>query len=175
MACIGLPDENRAQDSVASTGQVRVNPCSQRAFRGCAGGAAGRLGRAVSGFFLVAALAFAQGAAARGSSWEQSGDNAADVPVGTVNVGELPREAVATLGLIGEGGPYPYEKDGVVFGNFERQLPHHRRGFYHEYTVPTPHARNRGARRIVCGGPLRHTDNCYYSDDHYASFKRIVE
>ncbi len=124
----------------------------------------------------MAALAFTQGAAARGSSWDESSDSgAAGATVGTVSVGALPREAVATLGLIGEGGPYPYEKDGVVFGNFERQLPHHRRGFYHEYTVPTPHAHNRGARRIVCGGPLRRTDNCYYSDDHYASFKRIVE
>ncbi|WP_405045114.1 ribonuclease [Paraburkholderia sp.] len=121
-------------------------------------------------------MAFTQGAAARGSSWDESSDSgAAGATVGTVSVGALPREAVATLGLIGEGGPYPYEKDGVVFGNFERQLPHHRRGFYHEYTVPTPHAHNRGARRIVCGGPLRRTDNCYYSDDHYASFKRIVE
>ncbi len=94
---------------------------------------------------------------------------------GTVSSSSLPREAVATLGLIASGGPYPYSKDGVVFGNFERILPKQRRGFYHEYTVPTPHARNRGAKRIVCGGPLRRIDNCYYTDDHYASFKRIVE
>jgi ribonuclease T1 len=87
----------------------------------------------------------------------------------------LPGEAVNTLNLIAAGGPYPYQKDGVVFGNFERVLPAHRRGYYHEYTVPTPHARNRGARRIVCGGPLQRTDNCYYSDDHYTSFNRIVE
>jgi ribonuclease T1 len=100
-----------------------------------------------------------------------------DVPanIGTIAVAQLPAEAVNTLGLIAAGGPYPFEKDGVVFGNFERALPYHRRGYYHEYTVPTPRARNRGARRIVCGGPLRHTDDCYYSDDHYASFKRIVE
>jgi ribonuclease T1 len=95
--------------------------------------------------------------------------------VGTIAVGQLPAEAVNTLGLIATGGPYPFEKDGVVFGNFERALPYHRRGYYHEYTVPTPHARNRGARRIVCGGPPRRTDDCYYSGDHYASFKRIVE
>jgi ribonuclease T1 len=90
-------------------------------------------------------------------------------------MGELPREAVDTLGLINEGGPYPFGKDGSVFGNYERQLPKHRRGYYHEYTVPTPAARNRGARRIICGGALRRTDNCYYTDDHYASFRRIVE
>jgi ribonuclease T1 len=95
--------------------------------------------------------------------------------LGTVAVAHLPREAANTLNLIAAGGPYPYEKDGIVFGNRERLLPPHRRGFYHEYTVPTPRSRNRGARRIVCGGPLQRTDNCYYSDDHYTSFNRIVE
>jgi ribonuclease T1 len=94
---------------------------------------------------------------------------------GTIAAAQLPREAVNTLNLIAAGGPYPYEKDGVVFGNRERLLPPNRRGFYHEYTVPTPRSRNRGARRIVCGGPLKRTDNCYYSDDHYTSFNRIVE
>jgi ribonuclease T1 len=94
---------------------------------------------------------------------------------GTIALAKLPREAVDTLNLIAAGGPYPYEKDGVVFGNRERLLPAHRRGYYHEYTVPTPRARNRGARRIVCGGPLKRTDNCYYSDDHYTSFNRIVD
>ncbi|AOK58204.1 ribonuclease [Burkholderia ubonensis] len=103
---------------------------------------------------------------------------AADVAAGgfdTIPTARLPREAVTTLGLIAGGGPYPYEKDGVVFGNRERILPKAKRGFYHEYTVPTPRARNRGARRIVCGGPLRRVDNCFYTDDHYNSFKRIVE
>jgi ribonuclease T1 len=94
---------------------------------------------------------------------------------GAIATAQLPREAVNTLNVIAAGGPYPYEKDGVVFGNYERLLPPHRRGYYHEYTVPTPGARNRGARRIVCGGVLRQVDNCYYSDDHYSSFKRIVE
>lgn len=94
---------------------------------------------------------------------------------GTIETAQLPPEAVDTLKLIAAGGPYPYAKDGVVFGNFERLLPPHRRGYYHEYTVPTPRARNRGARRIVCGGPPRRVDNCFYSDDHYTSFKRIVE
>ncbi|MDE1183285.1 ribonuclease [Paraburkholderia sp.] len=93
----------------------------------------------------------------------------------TIAAARLPREAVNTLNLIAAGGPYPYEKDGIVFGNRERLLASHRRGYYHEYTVPTPRARNRGGRRIVCGGPLQRTDNCYYSDDHYTSFKRIVE
>jgi ribonuclease T1 len=93
---------------------------------------------------------------------------------GTVKTAELPKQAVATLRKIEAGGPFPFEKDGIVFGNRERALPAHPRGFYREYTVPTPRARNRGARRIVCGGPRRQIDNCFYSDDHYASFKRIA-
>ncbi|AIP02975.1 ribonuclease [Burkholderia pseudomallei] len=95
--------------------------------------------------------------------------------VDTIPASRLPREAATTLSLIAAGGPYPYGKDGAVFGNYERILPKMRRGYYHEYTVPTPRARNRGARRIVCGGPLRRVDNCYYTSDHYNSFKRIVD
>jgi ribonuclease T1 len=91
-----------------------------------------------------------------------------------VRAAELPRQAAATLRLIEAGGPFPYEKDGVVFGNRERLLPRHSRGYYHEYTVPTPRSRDRGARRIVCGGAKQQIGDCYYSDDHYASFKRIA-
>lgn len=87
---------------------------------------------------------------------------------------ELPLEARSTEELIRTGGPFPYEKDGTVFGNRERLLPIKPRGFYREYTVPTPSARHRGARRIVCGGrqPTR-PEACFYTDDHYASFRRI--
>ena len=92
----------------------------------------------------------------------------------TVAIAQLPRQAVTTLRQIQDGGPFPFEKDGIVFGNRERLLPPHPRGFYHEYTVPTPRARDRGARRIVCGGPRQQIGNCFYSDDHYASFKRIA-
>ncbi len=107
---------------------------------------------------------------------EPAGDNGESERSGpTVARAQLPREAQGTLNLIAAGGPYPYAKDGVVFGNFERLLPARPRGYYHEYTVPTPRARNRGARRIVCGGPPRRIDNCFYSNDHYNSFKRIVE
>ena len=87
----------------------------------------------------------------------------------------LPLEAQATHRLILMGGPFPYQKDGTVFGNRERLLPMQARGHYREYTVKTPGARNRGARRIVCGGqPPSQPDVCYYTSDHYASFKRIV-
>ena len=91
--------------------------------------------------------------------------------VSTIAAAQLPPEARTTLKLIEQGGPFPYRKDGVVFGNRETKLPKQRYGYYHEYTVKTPGARNRGARRIISGG----THEYYYSDDHYRSFKRILE
>lgn len=96
-------------------------------------------------------------------------------PVGTVALADLPPEARQTEQLIRSGGPFPYAKDGTVFGNRERLLPREARGYYREYTVRTPGSRDRGARRIVCGGqvPTR-PDACYYTADHYASFRRIV-
>ena len=94
----------------------------------------------------------------------------------TVALIELPAQAQATEQLIRAGGPFPYAKDGSVFGNRERVLPKRPRGEYREYTVPTPGSRNRGARRIVCGGKQPTIpDACYYSDDHYTSFRRIVQ
>jgi ribonuclease T1 len=94
----------------------------------------------------------------------------------SVALTELPREAQQTDKLIRAGGPFPYAKDGMAFGNREQQLPKRERGYYREYTVPTPHARNRGARRIVCGGvPAKQPEACYYTDDHYASFRRIAQ
>jgi ribonuclease T1 len=99
-------------------------------------------------------------------------------PVGglaTVASSALPVEAQQTHRLIHAGGPFPYDKDGVIFGNRERLLPRQQRGFYREYTVPTPGARDRGARRIVCGGQRPTTpEACYYTADHYASFKLIA-
>jgi ribonuclease T1 len=93
----------------------------------------------------------------------------------TVHVTELPRPGRETYELIRLGGPFPYDKDGSVFGNRERQLPIEKRGFYREYTVKTPGSSDRGARRIVCGGPPRTPHACYYTADHYASFRQIVE
>ena len=92
----------------------------------------------------------------------------------TVQVAELPRQAQDTYRLIPSGGPFPYDKDGTVFGNRERQLPAQPRGFYREYTVPTPGAKDRGTRRIVCGGPAKAPEACFYTADHYASFRKIV-
>lgn len=93
--------------------------------------------------------------------------------MGTVAVADLPAEARHTLALIREGGPYPYEKDGTVFGNYERKLPRQRRGYYTEYTVRTPQVRSRGARRIIAGGRDGRPTEFYYTDDHYQTFRRI--
>lgn len=87
---------------------------------------------------------------------------------------QLDREVLQTLRRIRSGGPFPYAKDGIVFGNYEHRLPRKPRGYYREYTVPTPGSRNRGARRIVCGGAPRSPDVCYYTHDHYASFQSIA-
>ena len=93
----------------------------------------------------------------------------------SVDLSALPAEARVTLSLIRQGGPFPYEKDGVVFGNYERRLPVQRRGYYHEYTVPTPQNRSRGARRIITGGKPPDRAEYYYTGDHYATFQRIQE
>ncbi|MCB0880788.1 MAG: ribonuclease N [Thermoleophilia bacterium] len=95
-----------------------------------------------------------------------------DAPGGLewVDPGALPPEARATIRLIEAGGPFPYSRDGAVFGNRERLLPGRPRGFYREYTVPTPGSRDRGARRLVAGGGAR---LLYYTDDHYRSFRAV--
>ena len=89
-------------------------------------------------------------------------------------VAELPRQGTDTYERILQGGPFAYDKDGVVFGNRERLLPLQKRGYYREYTVKTPGSLDRGARRIICGGQPKTPDTCYYTADHYSSFCRIV-
>jgi len=84
---------------------------------------------------------------------------------------DLPREALQTLALIKRGGPFPHARDGATFSNREKRLPAHERGWYREYTVKTPGAKDRGARRIVAG----RDGTLYYTDDHYRSFRRILE
>ena len=93
-----------------------------------------------------------------------------------VSLAALPAEAQQVDRQIRSGGPFEYSKDGMVFGNRERRLPAKARGFYREYTVPTPGISDRGARRIVCGGAQPASpENCYYTGDHYTSFSRIVQ
>lgn len=125
--------------------------------------------QSLAGALQKSALAFIGAAVLATGVWARTAD------AGTVLLAELPPEARHTEQLIRSGGPFPYSKDGTVFGNRERLLPRERRGYYREYTVRTPGARNRGARRIVCGGEQPSApEACYYTADHYASFKRIV-
>jgi ribonuclease T1 len=107
-------------------------------------------------WLAAAALAFCTGALALSNE---------------VDVKELPREARETLALIKSGGPFRYSQDGRTFQNREKLLPRQQRGYYREYTVKTPGARDRGARRIVAG----RNGEYYYTDDHYRSFRRIIE
>ncbi len=95
--------------------------------------------------------------------------------IGSIALTAMPNEARSVYVAIQKGGPFKYDRDGVVFGNYEHLLPAKPRGYYHEYTVPTAGAHNRGARRIVCGGTKTPPEACYYSDDHYQSFRRIRE
>jgi ribonuclease T1 len=100
----------------------------------------------------------------------------AEAAAQTMALADLPKQGRETYEQILKGGPFAYDKDGTVFGNRERSLPAQKRGYYREYTVKTPYARNRGAKRIVCGGSQpAQPEACYYSDDHYASFKRIAQ
>lgn len=114
-------------------------------------------------FLLAPAAIWARGDAPASSPQAQR------EPLREIALGELPREARETLALIAQGGPFPYERDGVVFGNFEKRLPIKERGYYREYTVRTPGIKHRGARRIVIG----RNGERYYTDDHYQSFRRI--
>jgi ribonuclease T1 len=104
---------------------------------------------------------------------EWFGSHAGQPAQETIALAELPVQGQRTYEAILNGGPFRHEKDGVVFGNRERLLPQERRGHYREYTVDTPGSRDRGARRIVCGGERTTPSACWYTADHYASFRRI--
>lgn len=118
-----------------------------------------------------------QPASASHSRVQAPSRDAAGLPY--IELRDLPREALDTLRLIKRSGPYPYQRDGVVFGNFERKLPRQKRGYYTEYTVRTPGVRTRGARRIIAGkgrtGNPATSCEYYYTADHYQSFSRIRE
>jgi ribonuclease T1 len=119
----------------------------------------------LTGFLFVASLG--AGSAGARSLFESP-------EVRSIAASDLPKQGQDTYRLIYQGGPFPFDKDGVVFGNRERLLPLSKRGYYREYTVKTPGSRDRGARRIICGGPATTPDACYYTADHYASFRTIV-
>jgi ribonuclease T1 len=119
--------------------------------------------RALAMLLAAAALAFIPAASA------QKAPPAREDSV--ISYSQLPAEARTTIALIRKGGPFPYAKDGVVFGNREGILPRQVRGYYREYTVKTPGVRTRGARRIIWGKG----GEFYYTDDHYNHFRRVHE
>ena len=122
---------------------------------------------------LGLALWLAAGLSVSGSVAARNADAPAGMP--TVALASLPAQAQSTHRLVLGGGPFPYDKDGTVFFNRERRLPAAARGHYREYTVKTPGVSHRGARRIVCGGtPPTQPTACFYTDDHYASFRLIA-
>ncbi len=95
--------------------------------------------------------------------------------IDSIAVANLPLAAQQTLQLIKRGGPFPYAKDGSVFGNYEGLLPKEKRGYYHEFTVKASAYRGRGAKRIIVGGSPAAAVDYYYTADHYQTFKRIRE
>jgi ribonuclease T1 len=125
-----------------------------------------------AGLRKLVALALMGTWACAGSGWARTGNPVADI--GAVTLSALPPQGAEVYARIHQGGPFVSEKDGTVFGNRERMLPPFRRGYYLEYTVPTPGLSHRGQRRIVCGGARTQPDICYYTADHYQSFRRIV-
>lgn len=129
-------------------------------------------------FFTILAVAF--GVAEARSPHHPSGRSGFEAAARAgIPVGDLPREARDTLSRIKSGGPFPFSKDGVIFGNREGRLPRMKGGYYTEYTVRTPGSHDRGARRIIAGaGPMhdpRTSGEYYYTDDHYRTFRKIVE
>lgn len=120
---------------------------------------------------VLTGFVLAVGLAGVGVDAREQASNGVDA---TVALSQLPPQGQETYQRIRQGGPFAFEKDGVVFGNRERLLPTNKRGYYHEYTVKTPGTPHRGARRIVCGGPMTAPETCYYTADHYANFRKIV-
>ena len=116
-------------------------------------------------FVLALALALASAPAAA------QRQPVAPPEIAAIEAAQLPKEAHATIEMIRKGGPFPYAKDGAIFGNREGQLPRQKRGYYKEYTVKTPGERTRGARRIIMGA----AGELYYTEDHYNHVRRIRE
>lgn len=142
---------------------------------GASVGWSGRTGRSTATRLVKFALALLVAGSALLPSQAALARGLASADEAVVALADLPPQARQTEQLIRSGGPFPYAKDGTIFGNRELRLPRHERGYYREYTVATPGSADRGARRIVCGGRrATQPQACYYTADHYASFKRIA-
>ena len=126
---------------------------------------------ALLALLLVLGIGYAVNATHHSSNAKSASASAtASASSGEVALSSLPVQAAATVALIKKGGPFPYPKnDGVVFGNNEHLLPREASGYYHEYTVPTPGASNRGTRRIITGKAGEY----YYTGDHYEHIQRV--
>ena len=125
----------------------------------------------IAGALLCCIIAVALLAATNIAGARDAGGELIKNAMPLIAVATLPPEGQTTLQLIKKGGPFPYRKDGSIFGNRERILPRQTRGYYKEYTVKTPGAHNRGARRIIAG----EVGEYYYTSDHYNTFQRVVE
>ncbi|MEY9858123.1 ribonuclease T1 [Catenulispora sp. GAS73] len=123
---------------------------------------------------IAAALGLAGcgGSSSKGSSPKASSSSAAAKPAGMGSIAEasLPAEARDVIKRIDDGGTFQYRQDGVTFQNRERQLPAEPSGYYREYTVATPGAADRGARRLILG----RDGELYYTPDHYKSFLWVL-
>lgn len=132
-------------------------------------------GRVLQGARQAAIMGWVAALGISGTGLVQAKETATPATVPSIALSELPVQGQAVMKLIYQGGPFRYDKDGTVFGNREKLLPLRQRGYYREYTVRTPGERSRGARRIVCGGQQPTApDACFYTADHYASFRQIV-
>lgn len=124
--------------------------------------------------FLLGLVLLGFGPIPQGAFAKESGRVTLSIPVA-----QLPKEGREVLALIKKGGPFRYGQDGVIFQNRERRLPLQKMAYYHEYTVPTPGSKDRGARRIIAavgpGNNVKTSGEYYYTDDHYQSFRRIKE
>lgn len=107
------------------------------------------------------------GARGTGNNRTNSNTPSAQSPIKPLN--QLLPEVKVTINRIKQGGPFKYSQDGTEFMNREGLLPQKPLGYYKEYTVETPGATNRGARRIVIGNQ----GEIYYTPDHYGSFTQI--
>lgn len=133
------------------------------------GGAAGSSTTASSSSRSATPSAATPSSTRRSTPSSPTGERTPDSGLPTIAASELPREGRETLRLIHRGGPFPYDRDGITFQNRERILPAQPRGYYAEYTVPTPGESDRGARRLVAGDD----GDVYFTDDHYRSFRQV--
>lgn len=166
----------QGQPDVAATRESALSAVTMRAQKVCSNRPVGWTAYWAMLLILMASLLFGFDVAqARGRHSQGDDSWLGTSQLATIAASALPAEARQTLSLIKQGGPYPFEKDATVFGNREKILPKRSRGYYHEYTVVTPHSHDRGARRIIAGGVAATSGEYYYTEDHYTSFKKIQE